>query len=126
MDTTLTRRRFERLVVKALKELPEEIRSLMDNVAILIQATPTPAQLAEVGLGADNTLLGLYQGVPLTDRTSGYGMTLPDRITIFQQPIEQMCVNDTEITLQVRRTVIHEIAHHFGIGDERLREMGWG
>ncbi len=122
----MTRRRFERLVVKALKGVPEEIRSLMDNVAMLVQSRPTPAQLAEVGLSSNATLLGLYQGVPLPDRTSAYGMTLPDRITIFQEPIEEICANDAEITCEVRRTVIHEIAHHFGIGEERLREMGWG
>ena len=84
---------------------------------------PTPAQLAEAGLKRGETLLGLYWGVPLTKRSRHYGMVTPDKITIFQKPIEARCRNDAEVKAEIRRVVRHEIAHHFGIADARLREL---
>ena len=93
------------------------------HVAIMTDDYPTRAQLAKTGLKRNQTLLGLYEGVPLTRRGRHYGMVPPDKITIFQKPIESKCRNDDEITAEVQRVVEHEIAHHFGIGEARLRQI---
>ena len=107
--------RFEEMVATALDGLPEEFGKLMSNVAVTV----------ENGLGPPG-LLGLYQGIPLTSRTAtGYAGVLPDRITIYRLAICAICATEEEVVEQVRRTVIHEVAHHFGIGDERLEELGW-
>jgi predicted Zn-dependent protease with MMP-like domain len=106
--------RFEEMVVTALDGLPEELGQLMRNVAVTV----------EHGAGPPG-LLGLYQGIPLTSRTSQYAGVLPDRITIYRQAICAICGTEEEVAVEVRRTVIHEIAHHFGIDDDRLRELGW-
>jgi predicted Zn-dependent protease with MMP-like domain len=106
--------RFEDMVVTALDGLPEELGRLMRNVAVTV----------EHGVGPPG-LLGLYEGIPLTSRTSQYAGVLPDRITIYRQAICGICSTEQEVTEQVRRTVIHEVAHHFGIDDNRLRELGW-
>jgi len=106
--------RFEDMVVTALDGLPEELGQLMRNVAVTVEHDPGP-----------RGLLGLYQGIPLTSRTSQYAGVLPDRITIYHQAICMICHTEQEVADQVRRTVIHEIAHHFGIADNRLRELGW-
>ncbi len=117
------RRRFERLVSRALRQLPVDIRDRMDNVAVVVEDEPTPLQLASAGVRPGDTLLGLYQGIPLTQRTSYYGMVLPDKVTIFRKPIESICSSDQQIVYQVRQTVIHEIAHHFGLSEEDLRRL---
>lgn len=114
---------FERLVAEALKELPEEFQKRLDNVDLVVAANPTREQVKRAGIGPHQTLFGLYQGVPLTRRDRGYHLVLPDKITIFQRPIEAVCRTNEEIRNLVRKTVTHEIAHHFGIGDERLREL---
>ena len=106
--------RFEALVTEALDGLPDELGELMSNVAVTVQHDGGPAGL-----------LGLYQGVPLTRRTTYYAGALPDRITIFRRAICAVCASEAEVGEQVRRTVIHEVGHHFGIGDARLRELGW-
>jgi predicted Zn-dependent protease with MMP-like domain len=106
--------RFEEMVVAALDGLPEELGQLMRNVAVTV----------EHGAGPPG-LLGLYEGIPLTSRTSQYAGVLPDRITIYRQAICVICRTEQEVADQVRRTVIHEIAHHFGIDDDRLSELGW-
>jgi predicted Zn-dependent protease with MMP-like domain len=106
--------RFEDMVVTALDGLPEELGRLMRNVAVTV----------EHGAGPPG-LLGLYQGIPLTSRTSQYAGVLPDHIIIYRQAICSICRTEEEVADQVRRTVIHEIAHHFGIDDNRLRELGW-
>ena len=108
---------------QALDELPEEIAERMSNVDIEVQAWPSASQLRSVGISSGQTLLGLYQGIPLTKRTSGYQMVAPDRITIFQGPLERLSKSDAQLVQRVRSTVIHEMAHHFGISDERLREI---
>ncbi|HYN88306.1 MAG TPA: metallopeptidase family protein [Ardenticatenaceae bacterium] len=115
---------FEALVVEALESLPEEIARYLNNVDVVVEQAPTSAQMRRVGLRPSHTLFGLYEGIPLTRRTTNYGLVLPDRITIFQQPIEQACRTEPQIRAQVRRTVIHELAHHFGISDDRLRQLG--
>ena len=106
--------RFEDLVASALDSLPEQLGAMMRNVAVTVEHNPGP-----------RGLLGLYQGIPLTSRTSNYAGVLPDRITIYRQAICAICRTEDEVADQVRRTVIHEVAHHFGIGDERLSELGW-
>jgi len=95
----------------------------MDNVVILLRNQPTAEERESVGLRPNQTLLGLYVGQPLTNR-GFYGETLPDRIMIYQQPIERICRSEQEIVEQVRETVLHEVAHHFGIDDDRLDEIG--
>jgi predicted Zn-dependent protease with MMP-like domain len=116
--------RFERLVVKAIESLPEEFRERMENIDVVVADEPTLKQLSKIERKRGETLLGLYEGVPLTERNHGYGFVVPDMITIFQRPIEEMCKNDTEIIVEVQKVVRHEIAHHFGISDERLHELG--
>jgi predicted Zn-dependent protease with MMP-like domain len=106
--------RFEDMVVTALDELPEELGRLMRNVAVTVEHDPGPAGL-----------LALYEGIPLTSRTSDYAGVLPDRITIYRRAICAVCRTEQEVAGQVRRTVVHEIAHHFGINDDRLAELGW-
>jgi predicted Zn-dependent protease with MMP-like domain len=120
MDTE----RFEKLVMKAVESLPEEFRERMENIDVVVADEPTLKQLTKIERKRGETLLGLYEGVPLTERTNGYGFVVPDMITIFQRSIEEMCKNDNEIITEVQKVVLHEIAHHFGISDERLRELG--
>lgn len=106
--------RFEEMVTEALDGLPEDLGRLMSNVAVTVEHD-----------GGPPGLLGLYQGVPLTRRTTTYAVVMPDRITIFRRAICRICSTEAEVVEQVRRTVIHEVGHHFGIGDARLRELGW-
>lgn len=123
MRAAVERRRFEELVARALAELPDEIARRVDNVDVEVQDWPSAEQLRSARVAPGHMLLGLYQGVPLTRRTSGYQMVLPDRIIIFQRPLEIVSRDDDELVERVRETVIHEVAHHFGISDQRLREL---
>ena len=118
--------RFEELVQEALETIPDDLWNGIDNVYVSIEEWPTSSQLASVRLRHPAQLLGLYEGIPLTSRSTHYGLVMPDKITIFRQPILRHCRfgNDETIRQQVRRTVIHEVAHHFGISDDRLRELG--
>lgn len=114
---------FEAFVADALDQIPEELGQYMDNVAVFVEDWPTPEQLA----GRRGTLLGLYQGIDLTRRSSlNYGGAMPDRITVFRGPISRIARDQVELVDIVTRTVIHEVAHHFGISDGRLHELGWG
>jgi len=122
----MDRERFEGLVARAVGSLPDEILARMENVDVVVEEWPTSGQLAELGLKRGETLLGLYQGVPLTRRSRHYGMVVPDKITIFQKPIEARCRYDNDIVAEIRRVVQHEIAHHFGISDARLRQLEKG
>ena len=106
--------RFEEMVATALDSLPAELGRLMSNVAVTVEHDPGPPGL-----------LGLYEGIPLTSRTTQYAGALPDRITIYRLAICAICRTEDEVTEQVRRTVIHEVGHHFGIDDDRLTELGW-
>lgn len=106
--------RFEEMVATALDGLPPDLGKLMRNVAVTVEHGPGP-----------RGLLGLYQGIPLTSRTTEYAVALPDRITIYRLAICQICDTEEQVTEQVRRTVIHEVGHHFGIDDDRLAELGW-
>lgn len=118
---TMTRERFEELVAKAVDDLPEEFRAELENVDVVVQNYPDRRQLARIGRGM--MLLGLYEGVPQTKRTQGYGMVLPDRIVIFQRPIEDKCRSEAEMEAEIGRVVRHELAHHFGLDDEELRRI---
>jgi predicted Zn-dependent protease with MMP-like domain len=107
--------RFDELVAQALDAIPPALTAAMDNVVVLVHdAHPD-----------DPYLLGLYEGVALTSRDSSYGGMLPDRITIYREPILQLCATDDEVVEEILITVVHEIAHHFGIDDDRLHELGW-
>lgn len=110
------RHRFEELVGDALDELPAELTRLMDNVVVLVEE-----QNPE-----EPDLLGLYEGVALTERGTDYGGVLPDRIFLYRAAILAVCETEDEVVNEVAITVVHEIAHHFGIDDERLHELGWG
>ena len=124
-NTNMTREEFEALVAEALANLPSEILERMDNVAVTVAYWPSHAQLARAGVKPPHTLFGLYEGVPLTKRGAQYGMVPPDRITLFQGPLEATCRTLAAIREQVRRTVIHEIGHHFGMDEGRIRELGY-
>lgn len=115
--------RFEELVRRGLKLIPDEIAQRMSNVDIEVQDMPSQEQLESTGVPQGHTLLGLYIGIPLTRRSSGYNMAMPDRIIIFQRPLEARSRDENELIKHVRDTVIHEVAHHFGISDERLSEI---
>jgi predicted Zn-dependent protease with MMP-like domain len=117
-------RKFEQLVATAINNLPDEFRERLENIDVVVADEPTRAQLRRSDLTRDETLLGLYEGVPLTDRTAGYSFVVPDKITVFQKSIEAACQNDAQVTAEIQRVVRHEIAHHFGIDDDRLEELG--
>jgi predicted Zn-dependent protease with MMP-like domain len=117
-------REFERLVEDGLAFIPEEIRAFMNNVQIVVEAEPSKELLEEMDVPPDETLFGLYQGVPLTERSTSYS-AFPDRIIIFRRPLLEEFDDPLDIRREVARTVIHEVAHHFGISDERLVELGW-
>ncbi len=119
----MDRKRFERLVAEAVEALPQEFASKLENIDVVVEDWPTSEQLTKVRLKHDQTLLGLYEGVPLTKRGRHYGLVPPDKITIFWKPIEAECRNDAEIIFEIQRVVKHEIAHHFGIGDARLEQI---
>ena len=111
----VSNKRFEELAAEAISTLPESLSSRMDNVAIIVEDE-----------ARGRNLFGLYEGIPLTRRgLSNYNAVMPDRITLYQQTICQVCFNEDDVRAQVRKTVIHEIAHHFGISDPRLEELGW-
>ena len=113
---------FEQLVTEALDQIPVELAQHMENVVILIEDRPSPAQQR----GYRGMLLGLYQGVALTKRGPlSYHNTMPDRITIFKEPHCRITRSEAALRKRVAQTVIHEVGHHFGIGDARLRELGW-
>ena len=118
----IDRAAFEQLVADALDAIPESLGRMMENIAVFVEDWPTPQQLA----GRRGTLLGLYQGIDLTRRSPlSYGAVMPDRITIFRGPIMALSRSVDELEQLVTTTVIHEVAHHFGISDARLEELGW-
>lgn len=121
----ISREEFEQLVADALATLPPQILSRMENVAITVQEWPSRYQLDSSGVPPGSTLFGLYQGVPLTLRSSHYGMVTPDRITIFRGPLTRYFATPEAIAEQVRKTVVHEIAHHFGMGEAQIARLGY-
>ncbi len=115
---------FDELVVNAIEDLPELFLDCLENVAIVVEEWPDRAALQSVGLSQRSHLLGLYHGIPQTERTQGYNLVMPDKISIYRRPILMRCRTDQEIRELVQRVVRHEIAHHFGIDDDRLTEIG--
>lgn len=111
------------MVWQALSTVPNEFRRRLENVDVIVEDWPSRDQLAGHPMDESQLLLGLYEGVPLTERAD-YLAILPDRITIFQGSIESICTSNEEIVEEIRMTVVHEVAHHFGIDDERLEELG--
>jgi len=130
------RQRFERIVIRALDDLPAEVVAMLDNVDVIVEDEPTAEQLA-LGRGypepsesgrddAEETLFGLYEGVPLTRRGSDYHLVPPDRITIFRRPLERACASPQAIAREVRVTVMHELGHHLGFEESGLESLGLG
>ena len=117
---------FRRLVDEALASLPERLRVRIANLEFVVEDRPSPDDLEHAGLEPEDSLLGLYHGIPLPERSEGYSFALPDKISIYREPIESICSSDEQIREEVRITVLHEIGHYFGIGEERLRELGMG
>ncbi len=125
----MTRQRFEQLVAEALDGIPPHFRQAMKNVAVVVEDEPSDDLLEEMEIDPPDTLFGIYQGTPLSERGWSYGNTLPDRITIFQRPIEGECETDQEIVDAITETVIHEFGHYFGLTEEQIEEIEeryWG
>ena len=115
--------KFEIIVTDAVAGMPGEFKEMLDNVDICIQDWPSRTQLKSVGLHDKHDLLGLYEGTPRTERDAGYNLVLPDKITIFQKPLEAQCPSARDLKEEIVRTVKHEIAHYFGLDDERLEQI---
>ncbi len=116
--------KFEQLVTRAVQSLPDEFLERLENVNVLVEAHPTPEQLTKASISHKYTLLGLYEGIPLTERHQGYSLQPPDNITIFKEPIEHKCGNnEAKIIAEIQNVVQHEIGHYFGIGEARLRQI---
>ncbi|MHB0914812.1 MAG: metallopeptidase family protein [Thermoleophilia bacterium] len=119
----MDRARFEKLVEEAVDSLPSDFADRLDNVTVIVEDLPSREQLDDVGLDDHHELLGLYEGIPLTERPGVYAGFLPDRISIFRIPIERVCGEDDEaIRTQVRETVMHELGHYFGMDEDQLRD----
>ena len=121
----LTRREFEKLVARAVESLPPRFLRHLENVDVVVEDKPTDEDLELSGIEPGGTLLGLYQGVPQTDRGTWYGNTLPDRIVIYQRPIEAIARDRRSIRKEIRVTLMHEIGHHFGLREDDLSEAGY-
>jgi len=121
----VSRKRFETLVAAALDGLPGFIQEAMNNVDVVIDDWPTEEQYAVLGIAPEEWLFGLYEGTPLIERGVVVDVLMPDKITIFKGPLEEACGTDEQITDEIRRTVVHEVAHHFGIDEARLAELGY-
>jgi len=120
------RTQFIRLVRRALRDIPPPFKEQLRQIDIVVKRRPSEDDLREAGLGPDESMYGFYRGVPLTERTSGYGMVPPDIIHIYQEPLEEDFRDEGELVEEIRTTVLHEIAHFFGIDDDRLDELGRG
>jgi predicted Zn-dependent protease with MMP-like domain len=120
----MTQEEFEQVVAEAVQALPDHLRDRLDNVEIVVEEWPDPNTLRLAEVQHRTNLLGFYHGVPQTHRTSYYGLVLPDKISIYRQPILMRCNSDEEVRALASHVVRHEIAHHFGISDDRLHELG--
>lgn len=119
----MTRERFLALVDEALEDIPPEFRDALTNIAIVVEDRPSAAQLAEVGVEPPDTLFGLYEGIPITERGWAHGNTLPDKITLFQEPIEDDSENEDDVIVAIGETLIHEIGHYFGLSEEEIEAI---
>ena len=120
----MKRERFEQIVAEAMQQLPSRFSEAIDNVGIRVQDAPTRAQLRDWDIDPDEILLGIYVGIPLTERTTNYNLVAPDLIYLFQKNIAEECENEDEMREVIRHTLFHEVAHYFGIDDDRLEELG--
>jgi predicted Zn-dependent protease with MMP-like domain len=121
--TEITDEQFDSIIAKALDELPDQYTSNMNNVAIVMQDEPTDSQREKLRLRCNETLFGLYEGIPLTQRGAGYNLVLPDKITIFKHPILHASNTIEDFEKQVKHTVWHELAHHYGLQHDRIHEI---
>ena len=121
--SSMTLTQFEALVFDALMDIPDEIRTRLENIDVVVEEYPANEQLTGTGIEEPQYLLGLYEGIPLGDRYD-YDMVLPDKITLFMNSIIAVSPNNEDMVKEIQNTVIHEVAHHFGINDERLGELG--
>ena len=119
----MTREQFQRLVVEAVALIPKRFRREMKNLALVVEDEPAPELLAEMDIEAPDSLFGLYQGTPLPERTWAFGNNLPDRITLFQRPIEEDCEDEDEVRAVIGETLIHEVGHYFGMSEEEIEEI---
>jgi predicted Zn-dependent protease with MMP-like domain len=119
----MTRARFERLVAEAVTLIPRRFRREMKNLALVVEDEPSDELLEEMEIEPPDSLYGLYQGTPLPERTWAFGNALPDRITIFQRPIEEDCDDEDEIRAVIGETLIHEVGHYFGMSEEEIEEI---
>jgi predicted Zn-dependent protease with MMP-like domain len=122
----VTQEEFDAIATRAIERIPAGLREYLENIVISVQKRPSPELLEEMGMGPDDTLLGLYQGVALTDRSAVEPPMFPDTIFLFQEPIEEICDTIEEIEEEIEITVVHEIAHYFGFDEDRLEELGYG
>jgi predicted Zn-dependent protease with MMP-like domain len=119
----MTRREFERLVAEAVTLIPARFRREMKNLSLVVEDEPSRDLLAEMEIEPPDSLYGLYQGTPLTERTWAHGNVLPDRITIYQRPIEEDCEDEDEIRAVIGETLIHEVGHYFGLSEDEIEEI---
>lgn len=122
----MERARFLHLVRTALRDVPAPFKQHLREVDIVVKRRPTRADLVEAELGPDESMYGFYRGVPLTERDGGYNLVAPDIIHIYQEPLEEDFPSEAELMAEIRTTVLHELAHYFGIDDDRLHELGLG
>jgi len=117
---------FDRIVKRSISRIPGEFRQLLENILIAVRRRPSCALLKEMGMSSDETLLGVYQGLSLKKRSVMAPPLFPDTIFLFQEPLEEMCETIEDMEQQIEKTVVHEIAHYFGISEERLADLGYG
>jgi predicted Zn-dependent protease with MMP-like domain len=119
----MNREKFEQLVAEAITLIPKRFRREMKNIAVVVEDEPSAALLEEMEIEPPDSLYGLYQGTPLPERTWGYGNTLPDRVTLFQKPIEEDCDTEADVRAVIGETLIHEVGHYFGLSEEEIEEI---
>ncbi len=119
----MQREKFEELLLDAISNMPAEFKELLENIDIIVEDWPSNTQIKKLGLKNKYELLGLYEGIPRTRRDHSYNLALPDKITIFQKPLEADCSSEQDLKNEIIRTVKHEIAHYFGLDDDRLEEI---
>lgn len=125
-DTPLERARFISLIRSALRDVPQPFKEHLRQIDIVVKKRPSRTDLADAGLARDESMYGFYRGIPLTERDSGYNLVAPDVINIYQEPLEEDFPDERELIAEIRTTVLHELAHFFGIDDDRLDELGMG
>lgn len=121
----VTRTQFDSLIKAAIQRIPAELLEHLDNISIVVETRPSRRLLDDMGIPPGETILGYYDGISLTDRSHDDPVRLPDRIVLFHEPLEEMCYTLAELEREIEITVVHEIAHYFGIGEERLAELGY-